>query len=609
MIEQLIGYLLGFIFIAFLIFYGLGICIIKENQVGVITKKFGFKSLESGRIIATQGEAGVQAETLSPGWHFWFWPIQYKISKVPVTMIEPGILGLVVAQDGMAIPNSRLLGKSVPCNNFQNATQFLQSGGEKGKQLAILTPGTYRINTSLFDVMLAPVSEIKPDMVGIVTTLDGQPLGPGEIAGPVIADHDSYQNAQSFLEHGGKRGLQEQVVLSGQWNFNPWFLQVNPVQMTIIPIGSVGVVTSYVGKPPIDISGDSFKHGNLVEQGHKGVWSEPLYPGSHPINTSIMKIDSIPTTNIVLNWATGRNESHKLDCHLSSITVRSKDGFSYNLDVSVVIHIGAKDAARVISRTGSMLGLISQVLEPTIGNYFRNAAQDYAALDFLSKRTEMQKSASKYVAEALKNYDVEAVDTLIGDIVLPAQLLDTQIQKKLAEEMKKTYEMQEQSQRQKEALNRQTALTEMQTTIVTKEQGVKLSQLEADQKVKAAEGETKVAEQKSAQIVKLAEADSQAAKLKAEGAAAEIEKRGIAEATGILAKGKAQAEAYKLGVAAMGDRNFTLVQAMDIVGREKVRIIPEIMMGSNNESDSQGGLVNLLLYQMFKEKEVKHTQG
>jgi uncharacterized membrane protein YqiK len=118
----------------------------------------------------------------------------------------------------------------------------------------------------------------------------------------------------------------------------------------------------------------------LVDQGHKGVWAKPIYPGMHPINTDTMKVDLIPTTNVVLNWATNRNEAHNLDKNLSSITVRSKDGFSYNLDVSVVIHIGALEASKVISRMGSMSGLISQVLEPTIGNYFRNSAQEYAPL-------------------------------------------------------------------------------------------------------------------------------------------------------------------------------------------------------------------------------------
>ena len=73
--------------------------------------------------------------------------------------------------------------------------------------------------------------------------------------------------------------------------------------MTEIPIGYVGVVISYVGQAHEDVSGLEFKHGDLVNVGHKGVWVTPLYPGKHPINTRVMKVEPVPTTNIVLNWA------------------------------------------------------------------------------------------------------------------------------------------------------------------------------------------------------------------------------------------------------------------------------------------------------------------
>ena len=77
-------------------------------------------------------------------------------------------------------------------------------------------------------------------MVGIVTALDGRPIEAGEIAGPAIAGHENFQNAQAFLDGGGRRGLQEQILLSGTWNLNPWFVQVEQVPMVQIPIGYVG---------------------------------------------------------------------------------------------------------------------------------------------------------------------------------------------------------------------------------------------------------------------------------------------------------------------------------------------------------------------------------
>ena len=290
---------------------------------------------------------------------------------MPVTVVPQGEIALVLAADGAAIPPERILGKIVECDNYQDARKFLVNDGEKGRQLGILTAGTYRINVALFTVItsataaehgMAPeqllLQRVEPDQVGVVTTLDGRPIEAGEIAGPVIPGHDNFQNSQAFIDGGGRRGLQEQILLSGAWNLNPWFAQVEQVPMVQIPIGYVGVVISCVGMAHEDVSGVEFKHGDLVVAGHKGVWVTPLYPGKHPINTRVMKVELVPTTNIVLNWAT-RTEAHHYDEKLSSITVRSKDGFAFNLDVAQIIHVGALDAPNRLS------GIISEIRRRT----------------------------------------------------------------------------------------------------------------------------------------------------------------------------------------------------------------------------------------------------
>jgi uncharacterized membrane protein YqiK len=186
-------------------------------------------------------------------------------------------------------------------------------------------------------------------------------------------------------------------------------------------------------QPHEDVSGFEFKHGDLVNVGHKGVWVTPLYPGKHPINTRIMKTELVPTTHIVLNWA-NRTEAHNYDARLSSITVRSKDGFSFALDVSQIIHVGAIEAPKVISRVGSMQNLVDQMLQPIVGNYFRNSAQHYTVLDFLSARGERQLESAGHIRGALLTYDVHAIDTLVGDIMPPAELMVTQTERKIAEE-------------------------------------------------------------------------------------------------------------------------------------------------------------------------------
>jgi len=558
----------------------LGAVFIRERQVGVVVKKFGGRSLAAGQLIALNGESGYQADTLAPGLHFGFWRWQYRIIKIPMAVVPQGEIALVLAAAGESIPTERILGKVVECDNFQDARKFLVNGGEKGRQLGILTAGTYRINGALFNVITSmtaaqhgmsadqlQLQRVEPDQVGIVTTLDGWSIDAGEIAGPVIAGHDNFQNAHAFLTGGGRRGLQEQILLSGTWNLNPWFAQVEQVPMVQIPIGYIGVVISFVGMAHVDVSGLEFKHGDLVNVGHKGVWVTPLYPGKHPLNTRVMKVELVPTTNIVLNWAT-RTEAHHFDEKLSSITVRSKDGFAFSLDVAQIIHVGALDAPKVISRVGSMQNLVDHVLQPIVGNYFRNSAQHYTVLDFLSARSERQQEAAEHIRTALGAYDVQAIDTLIGDINPPAQLMQTQTDRKIAEEQRKTYEVQEAAQVQRQQLVRQTSLADIQQQVVGSEQGVNIAELQANAHIKQATGE--------AESVRL---------------------RAIGEAEAIRATGMAKAEAYRAGVEALGAQGYTVMQLMQIVGERNVRIVPDVAVSGNNGST---GLVDGLLGVMLR---------
>src|SRR4051812_37867932 len=91
----------------------LGIVVIREMQVGIVVKKFSSRNLAPGRLIALEGEAGYQAETLAPGLHFGFWRWQYRVFRMPVTIVPQGEIALVVAADGSSIPAERILGKIV----------------------------------------------------------------------------------------------------------------------------------------------------------------------------------------------------------------------------------------------------------------------------------------------------------------------------------------------------------------------------------------------------------------------------------------------------------------------------------------------------------------
>jgi uncharacterized membrane protein YqiK len=508
----------------------------------------------------------------------------FKVSVVNAVSVSPGKVGVVESRDGKPLANGRIIARQVDCNSFQDGQAFMDHGGERGPQMALIAAGTYRINPFMFEVALADVIDVPDDKVGVVMTREGTPLAAGEIAGPTISGHNMFQNPQSFVTGGGSKGLQEQVLLAGRYFINPRFATVELVDMAEVPIANVGVVIAFVGKEGKDVTGESFRHGNLVSKGEKGVWVTPLDPGKYPLNPYTHKVINVPTANVVLNWATGKTEAHKLDANLSTITVRSADGFKFNLDVSQIIHIPRSDAPKVIARFGSMSALVTQVLEPTIGNYFRNAAQGSDIIDFLKNRSARQQEARVAISAALAEYNVGAVDTLIGDIVPPDQLMKTLTDRKLAEQERVTFETQRQAQGVRQELEQATALAATQAKVVDAERQVAIAEFAARAAVKSAEGE------------------GQAKKINAEADANVLRTVGDAQAAKTKAVGAAEAEVIRLKIDSMEAGNYAVVQVADALAKSGSKLVPDIVANGSSAAGGSGGtLVDVLLAGLIRD--------
>ncbi|GEM_PF-2316163 len=477
---------------------------IKANEIGIVRKKFGSK-LSPGRYIALNGEAGYQADILPPGTHPIFsW--QYEIRREPIINIPQGEIGLVVAKDGQPIPRERSLGRVIECNDFQDARAFLENGGEKGRQLGILTAGNYQINTELFTVITSAnaiqhgmnpedlrVYTVEPDKIGLVTTYDGRAIPAGEIAGSSVGGHDNFQNGQQFIDRGGCNGLQEEVLPTGSWNLNPWFVKVEQIPLTKIEPGRVGVLVSHVGRVPLASNDEP------VEPGYKGVWNTPLYPGKHAINTRAMDVVIVPTHEITLDWSNQEKPPTNYDANLRALKLRSKDGFDFDVEVTQVISIDGKNAPKMISRIGSpatrisdpsdaiepsllkltsIRNLVTRVLEPMIGNYFRNSAQDEKALDFHDKRSQRQKEAVDFIKPHLDAYGVQAIGTFINEIDLPDELEKILKQREQAKQMGMNYDIQKDTEKKRKDYEKAKAIADMQLEVITRQLRAQLERLE-----------------------------------------------------------------------------------------------------------------------------------
>ena len=285
---------------------------IPNNQVGIVEKLWTTKGSIQDGFIALNGEAGYEPEVLRGGLHVLF-PFMYRIHKSDLVTVGQGKIAYVFARDGAPLGASQVLGAndSDEKSDFQDARRFLTNGGQKGPQRKVLREGTYAINTTQFaiitddrvyghalseqergvlDAMQLTIAErwgftpvvlaADHDLVGVVTVHDGPSLPSGEIIAPEVGTdlrdfeifHNNFQEPERFLAAGGYRGRQLQVIVEGTWYINRLFATVEAVPKTIIPVGNVGVVIFYTGPHSDDVSGEQYRHGELVVNGGRGDW-------------------------------------------------------------------------------------------------------------------------------------------------------------------------------------------------------------------------------------------------------------------------------------------------------------------------------------------------
>ena len=375
---------------------------IGPTEVGLVTKRFSFRKLAKDNPVAFGGEAGYQADLLMPGlrWKPFF---LYAVEKYPWVQVPAGEIGVVISQVGNPLPiGAKSATYKKEFGNFSDLRGFVQNGGQKGVQRPVLPPGSLvpihplgflvLTRSRVYGVPVSPdlrnkmgrsgelspavlglrpesleLMRIEPqprakdgttlDIVGIVTTYEGDPLPSGDIASRLggFADisklegeghatdaqiiesllgsknhlHNNYQDFQAFLDHGGRIGLQHDPLLYGAYALNPFLVGVELVPMMVVKQGQVAVIKAYVGLATEDTSGAEFKYGSLVRPGHRGVWQEPLRTGKYPLNPRCYESEIVPTAILNLNWADAVSEAHNLDAQLPQIVAKSKDGFVF----------------------------------------------------------------------------------------------------------------------------------------------------------------------------------------------------------------------------------------------------------------------------------------
>ncbi|HZU77615.1 MAG TPA: hypothetical protein VFA70_12680, partial [Dehalococcoidia bacterium] len=268
--------------------------VIEEDQIGLVEAIDG-APLSQGRIFARHvdghdtfqdgeaflrngGQKGPQVDILPPG-KYRINTYLFHVRTEKAVVVPAGSVGVVNARDGDPIQPGRLLAHKVAGHHgFQDASAFLDNGGERGPQIELLLPGRYRLNTGLFSVEVQPATVIAAGQVGLVTAKDGAPLPPDELIARGVEGHNDYQDASAFLMNGGQRGPQYDLLKPGTYYINPLMFDVTLDNVTVVQRGEVAVLVSNVGRDPAQMTEEERASVGMeqyvVPAGYRGIQAE-----------------------------------------------------------------------------------------------------------------------------------------------------------------------------------------------------------------------------------------------------------------------------------------------------------------------------------------------
>jgi uncharacterized membrane protein YqiK len=290
------------------------------REIAIKERRYLGAKMPPGRVVATEGEVGIQADVLKPGLHLIKFPFEKIVRKVPLIEIGADELGVIEAVDGEPMPSGRIFAPDRAQNahnNFQDPIAFIKRGGVKGIQLRTLPPGLWPIHPYLFRVSVAKATLVPQGKVGVMTAADGGPLDPGRLLGKAISDHCNFQDAEQFIQSGGQKGPQVDILTPGVYRIltqsgaiegssetKPGLFNVRLFDATVINENQIGLVEALDGAQlnPRDYVAESFAGHDNFQDGHefigkggqRGPQKDILLPGTYYINPLLFKV--IPET-------------------------------------------------------------------------------------------------------------------------------------------------------------------------------------------------------------------------------------------------------------------------------------------------------------------------
>jgi hypothetical protein len=402
--------------------------------------------------------------------------------------------------------------------------RILALDGQKGPQAEILGPGFHlklfvRI---LYDIEYYQVQEIPEGEYGLLVATDGKPINEGDyLAMPwPEGDEEMMLDATYFLENGGQKGPQFNVLKPGKYRINPYLFRIQRLKATDVPTGHVAVIRSNIRTtadacpdPAVSqSSGDGMVALPLVPKGCVGVWESPLPPGRYYLNQKAFIATIIPTR--LQTWVyKGGYTARRINLTVSdegkivqkevseniavpknaadrAINVRV-EGWTVPVEMRVIVAVNPAHAAKVVASVGGLTQVEDSIITPAIRDILRTIGghPDRKVLDFIEKRDEIVAAVEKAIVPEGLKAGVTIQEVRMGEPAIPPELLVATLREQLAIQLQETYKKEQDAQRERIKVERERATADQQKQLVEAEIRKKAAEFTKEQLRLLGEGE------------------------------------------------------------------------------------------------------------------------
>jgi SPFH domain/Band 7 family protein len=375
------------------------------GHVGHLFRVYGGGSLTEGKIVAADGENGPQAEIFTPGFKARLLVnVLYNVdTNREETNILQGKVGILTAKDGASLRAGQAFADPFPDklgNRMLDAEVFLKNGGQRGPQLTVLTPGTYRLNRFLWDVTEVSAKEVKAGFVGVVKS-----------------------NVHADVDFGTLKAHK-------------------PDKCDVMPMNKLD------DKGKLDAP--------IVPVGCVGVWDKSLQPGRYYFNPDAFALTEIDTRAQVWTYAGGyrrANISLTVDAKGEIVQNRTEvdvpkdkdnadvavfvkmEGWDVPLELRVVAQVSPADASCVVAGVGTLQQVEDRVLTPSI----RAITRDVAGGSYEITEAKVDETGKPVLnAEGKPIFVTVNRPTKVLDLINQRPLIEGEIERRIRPEAQKS---------------------------------------------------------------------------------------------------------------------------------------------------------------------------